>query len=92
MPVRRDFAFVTPADLPAADLVRPILTADKALIVGARVFDVYAGAGIGPGEKSLAVEVTLQPAEHTLTDQEIEAVSGKIVAAAAKAVGARLRS
>jgi phenylalanyl-tRNA synthetase beta chain len=65
--------------------------ADKAMIVDARLFDVYTGTGIAPGMKSLAVEVTLQPAERTLTDAEIEAASLKVVAAVAKATGATLR-
>jgi phenylalanyl-tRNA synthetase beta chain len=65
--------------------------ADKAMIVDARLFDVYTGQGIEPGMKSLAVEVTLQPAERTLTDAEIEAVAARIVAAATKDTGATLR-
>ena len=49
------------------------------------------GQGVPEGQKSVAVEVTLQPREKTLEDAEIEAVSAKIVAAAAKATGAVLR-
>jgi phenylalanyl-tRNA synthetase beta chain len=56
------------------------------------VFDVFEGKGVAAGEKSVAVEVTIQPVERTLNDKDLEAVSGKIVAAAAKAVGARLRT
>jgi phenylalanyl-tRNA synthetase beta chain len=92
MPLKRDFAFVVGADTPAGDLVRPILGADKALIADARVFDVYAGRGVPEGMKSVAVEVVVQPREKTLTDGEIEGLSGRIVAAAEKAVGAKLRS
>ena len=62
------------------------------MISAARVFDVYAGAGVPEGCKSLAVEVSLQPRDHTLTEAEIEALSAKIIAAAAKAVGAKLRT
>ena len=91
MPLTRDFAFLVDAQTPAGDLVRPILGADKALIADARVFDVYAGQGVPDGQKSVAVEVLVQPREKTLTDAEIEAMSGRIVAAAAKAVGAKLR-
>ncbi len=91
MPLTRDFAFVVEDKTAAGDLVRAIAGADKALIAGARVFDVYAGAGVPEGHRSLAVEVTLQPRDHTLTDAEIEALSAKVVAAAAKAVGAKLR-
>jgi phenylalanyl-tRNA synthetase beta chain len=92
MPLRRDFAFLVAADTPAGDLVRPILGADKALIAEARIFDVYAGTGVPDGMKSVAVEVVVQPREKTLTDGEIEGLSTRIVAAAEKAVGAKLRS
>jgi phenylalanyl-tRNA synthetase beta chain len=92
MPLSRDFAFVVGVEVPAGELVRPILGADKQLITDARVFDVYQGPGLPEGSKSVAVEVTLQPRDKTLTDAEIEALSAKIVAAAEKAVGAKLRS
>jgi phenylalanyl-tRNA synthetase beta chain len=92
MPLTRDFAFLVRADTPAGDLVRPIQGADKALIAEARVFDVYQGAGVPEGMKSVAVEVVVQPREKTLTEGEIEGLSGRIVAAAEKAVGAKLRS
>jgi phenylalanyl-tRNA synthetase beta chain len=91
MPLSRDFAFLVTADVPAADLTKAVAGADKALITQARVFDVYQGAGVPEGFKSLAVEVLLQPREKTLTDAEIEALSSKVVAAAEKAVGAKLR-
>ncbi len=86
--VARDFAFLVPADLTAEALVRAVRGADKALITAARVFDRYQPEG---GELSLAVEVTLQPTDRTLTEPEIQAVSDRIVAAAAK-LGAHLRS
>jgi phenylalanyl-tRNA synthetase beta chain len=92
MPLTRDFAFVVDQATPAGDLVRPILGVDKQLIAEARVFDVYQGKGVPEGQKSIAVEVTLQPREKTLTDAEIEALSAKIVAVAEKAVGAKLRT
>lgn len=91
MPLSRDFAFLVEAGVPAGDLVRPILAADKTLIADARVFDVYQGQGVPEGSKSVAVEVLIQPVDKTLTDAEIEAVSARIVAAAAKATGAKLR-
>jgi phenylalanyl-tRNA synthetase beta chain len=92
MPLTRDFAFVVDADTPAGDLVRPIQGADKQLVSDVRVFDVYQGPGVPQGKKSVAVEVVIQPREKTLTDAEIEALSGRVVAAAEKAVGAKLRS
>jgi phenylalanyl-tRNA synthetase beta chain len=92
MPLARDFAFVVGADVAAGDLVKAVAAADKALIQGARVFDVYSGAGVPEGSKSVAVEVTIQPQDKTLTEAEIEALSARIVAAAEKATGAKLRS
>jgi len=91
MPLTRDYAFVIDQATPAGDLLRPVLGADKALIVDARIFDVYQGAGVPAGSKSVAIEVTVQPREKTLTDADIEALTAKIVAAAEKAVGAKLR-
>jgi phenylalanyl-tRNA synthetase beta chain len=91
MPLRRDFAFLVSAETPAGEVARPILAADKQLIADARVFDVYQGQGVPEGMKSVAVEVVVQPRDKTLTEAEIEALSGRIVAAAEKAVGAKLR-
>ena len=91
MPLTRDFAFVVDRKVAAGDLVRAAAGADKVLVSAVRVFDVYEGPGVPEGQKSLALEVTLQPREATLTDADIEGVSAKIVAAAAKATGARLR-
>jgi phenylalanyl-tRNA synthetase beta chain len=90
MPLTRDFAFVVDQARPAGDLVRAAAGADKALISDVRVFDLYQGPGVPEGMKSLAIEVTVQPREATLTEAEIEALSAKVVAAAEK-VGARLR-
>ncbi len=90
MPLSRDFAFIVPVDQIAGDLVKAVIGADKALISGARVFDVYQGSGIEPGHKSVALEVSIAPKEKTLTEAEIEALSAKIIAAALKA-GGRLR-
>jgi len=90
-PLERDFAFIVDADVEAERLVRAARNADKTLITAVRVFDVYAGKGVPGGKKSLAITVTLQPVERTLTDAEIEAASAKIVAQVAKATGAVLR-
>ena len=88
--VRRDFAFLVPAAVTADALVRAVRSADKAAIVGARVFDVFTGAGVEEGRKSVAVEVTLQPADKSFTDDMLKAIADKVVAAAAKQ-GASLR-
>ena len=92
MPLTRDFAFVVARDRPASEVIRAVHSADRVLIAGARVFDVYEGPGVEEGKKSVAVEVTIQPRDKTLTDAEIEALSARIITAAAKSAGASLRS
>jgi phenylalanyl-tRNA synthetase beta chain len=89
-PVTRDFAFLVPGALPAGDLVRAVRGADKVLIASARLFDLFTGTGVPEGSKSLAVEVTLQPSARTLTEEDLAALSAKVVAAAGK-LGATLR-
>jgi len=88
--VTRDFAFLVPEDLPAGDLVRAVRNADKASIVDARLFDMFAGQGVPEGQKSLAVEVTLQPGDKSYTDEDLKAISERVTLAAAK-LGATLR-
>ena len=92
MPLTRDFAFVVAAATAAGDVARAVHSADRTLISEARVFDVYAGEGLAEGTKSVAVEVVIQPTRATLSEPEIEALGARIIASAAKAVGARLRS
>jgi phenylalanyl-tRNA synthetase beta chain len=90
-PVERDFAFVVPRTVKAADIVRTAQSVDRKLISSVDVFDVYEGQGIDPDKKSIAIAVTLQPREKTMTDEEIEAVAGKIVAEVVKRTGGTLR-
>jgi phenylalanyl-tRNA synthetase beta chain len=91
LPVRRDFAFLLDHDVAAGDVIRAALGSDKKLIVAASVFDLFEGESLGAGKKSLALEVTLQPREKTLMDQEIEAVAARIVAAVGKVTGGAIR-
>ncbi|GJE16855.1 phenylalanine--tRNA ligase subunit beta [Methylobacterium marchantiae] len=90
-PISRDFAFVVGRDVAAGDVVKAAQAAERKLIAGIDVFDIYEGAGIPEGAKSVAIAVRLQPVERTLTDAEIEAVTGKIVAEVARKTGATLR-
>jgi phenylalanyl-tRNA synthetase beta chain len=90
-PVQRDFAFVVAADAPAGEMARLAAGADKALIAEVGVFDIYEGDKLEAGRKSVALAVTLQPTEKTLTDAEIDAIGAKIVAEMAKRFGAVLR-
>jgi phenylalanyl-tRNA synthetase beta chain len=91
-PVSRDFAFIVDRSVKAGDIVRAAQAADKKLITDVTVFDVYEGKGIDDGKKSIAIAVTIQPREKTLTDQEIEAVAAKIVADVTKKTGGTLRA
>jgi phenylalanyl-tRNA synthetase beta chain len=90
-PVSRDFAFIVDRSVKAGDIVRSAQGADRKLITDVTVFDVYEGKGIDTAKKSIAIAVTLQPREKTLTDQEIEAVAAKIVAEVTKKTGGVLR-
>jgi phenylalanyl-tRNA synthetase beta chain len=90
-PVTRDFAFVVDAKVKAGDIVRAAQNVDRKLIAGVTVFDVYEGKGIEPGRKSIAIAVTLQPREKTMTDEEIDATGKKIVAEVSKRTGGVLR-
>ena len=88
--VKRDFAFLVPEGLEAEQLVRAARSADKKAIVDARLFDVFAGQGVPEGQKSLAIEVTLQPGEKSFTEEELSVISAAIVKAAEK-LGGTLR-
>ncbi len=92
LPVHRDLAFVLDQSVAAGDVVKAAMSADKKLIAGVNVFDLFEGGSLGAGKKSVGVEVTLQPMEKTLTDEEIEAVVVKIVAAVGKATGGVIRA
>ncbi|NNL90050.1 MAG: phenylalanine--tRNA ligase subunit beta [Marinicaulis sp.] len=92
MPLTRDFAFVVDEDVAAETIINAARGADKKLIGGVSVFDVYAGKGVEDGKKSVAIEVTIQPRDKTLTDEEIEAVAERIVAQVNKSTGGVLRA
>ena len=89
--VTRDFAFVVDKAVPAAEITRAAASADKKLVTGVNVFDLFEGASIGEGRKSVAIEVTIQPTDRTLTDEDFEKLSAAIVANVAKQTGGVLR-
>ena len=88
--ITRDFAFFVPVALAAGDLVRAVRSSDKVNIVAARLFDNFRGPGVPEGQKSLAVEVTLQPQDKSFDEAALKAIAERVVAAAAK-LGASLR-
>lgn len=89
--LKRDYAFVVDAAVEAGNVVKAVSSADKKLIVGVQVFDIFTGASLGEGKKSIAVEVLLQPQDRTLTDEDLEVLSKQIVASVAKQTGGVLR-
>ncbi len=89
--VRRDFAFVVDKGVEAAALTRAAGAADRKLITGVRVFDIFEGPSLGADKKSVAIEVAIQPVERTLTDEDFEALAGRIVENVAKQTGGVLR-
>lgn len=89
--VKRDFAFVVDKAVEAGTLVRAALAADKKLITAVSVFDIFEGASLGEGKKSIAIEVSIQPVEKTLTDEDFEALAKRIVENVGKQTGGALR-
>ncbi len=89
--VKRDFAFVVDKSVEAGAVVRAAIGADRKLVTGVNVFDIFEGASLGEGKKSIAIEVQIQPAERTLTDEDFEALTQKIVANVTKSTGGVLR-
>ncbi|QQR69903.1 MAG: phenylalanine--tRNA ligase subunit beta [Alphaproteobacteria bacterium] len=90
-PVTRDFAFVVPDSVSAGALAKAARAADRRLIAGAEVFDIFTGPSLGEGMKSLAVAVTIQPIERTLTEQDMKELCARILAKVESDVGGRLR-
>ncbi|MEQ1788961.1 MAG: phenylalanine--tRNA ligase subunit beta [Rickettsiales bacterium] len=89
--VERDFAFIVDENITCATIQKEIAKADKNLITSVCVFDVYSGKGVDAGKKSVAVKVTLQSFEHTLSETDITAVSSEVLVAAGKGFGGILR-
>ncbi len=89
--VRRDFAFVVDKSVEAATIVRAALAGDKKLIAGVQVFDLFEGASLGAEKKSVAIEVAIQPLERTLNDEDLEALSKRIIESVGKQTGGVLR-
>ena len=85
--MKRDFAFVVDKAVEAGALTKAALAADKKLISDVSVFDLFEGPSIGEGKKSVAIEVSIQPVEKTLTDEDFEALAGRIVENVKKQTG-----
>jgi phenylalanyl-tRNA synthetase beta chain len=90
--VKRDFAFVVDKTVDAGAIVRAAMGADRKLISSVNVFDLFEGASVGEGKKSIAIEVVIQPTDKTLTDEDFEALTAKIVGNVVKSTGGALRA
>ena len=90
--VVRDFAFVIDEKYSSGEIIDLVKKVDKELIKDVRIFDVYQGDNIELGKKSIAFNVTLEPKDKTLSDNEIEEISKKIISTVQEATGATLRS
>jgi phenylalanyl-tRNA synthetase beta chain len=89
--VDRDFSFVVNDDVAASAIVNAAIGADNKLITNVTVFDVFSDSNLGNGKKSIAVSITLQPMEQSLTDAEIDIVATKVISNVAKSTGGSLR-
>jgi phenylalanyl-tRNA synthetase beta chain len=90
--VKRDFAFVVEKSVEAGAIIKAATSADRKLISGVNVFDVFEGASVGEGKKSVAIEVLIQPSDKTLTDEDFDALTKKIVGNVEKTTGGSLRA
>lgn len=90
-PIFRDLAFLVDRKVDADKIVSAAKNTDKLLITDVSVFDLYEGEALGD-KKSVAIQLTIQPVEKTMTDEEIESVCRRVVGAVGVATGATLRS
>ncbi len=91
-PVLQDIALVVNEEIPAANVEALIIKAGGHLLKGATLFDVYRGDPIPAGHKSLAYSLVYQTDDKTLKDEEVASVHKKIVKAAERELGAKLRA
>ena len=88
----RDFAFIVSKDVKAQDLISAVSNVDKNLISNVKVFDVYEGENIPKNQKSLAINVTIQSYEKTLTESDLENINDLIIKTVESRTGAKIRS
>jgi phenylalanyl-tRNA synthetase beta chain len=91
-PVLQDLALVVRDEVPAAAVAEALRAGAGDLLESLRLFDVYTGAPVPAGSRSLAFALTLRAPDRTLTGEEAAAVRDAAVAAAAAATGAELRA
>jgi len=89
--LRRDFAFMVDSTVPAATLIRAAQGADKQLVTGVNVFDLFEGPSLGEGKKSVAIELIIQPRNRTLTEEDLDKLAKSVIANVEKSSGGVLR-
>ncbi|MDQ3703097.1 MAG: phenylalanine--tRNA ligase subunit beta [Chloroflexota bacterium] len=89
--VLEDLSFLLKEDSPAERLVTSIRRAGAPLVESVTLADTYSGAGIPDGTRSLTYTVVYRAPDHTLTNDEVATVRGKIIQAAERQTGAKLR-
>ncbi len=88
----RDFAFVLDKNFKVQDLIQVISELDKNLIKSIKVFDIYEGENIPENKKSIALNVTIQSFDKTLTDQDLDKINKLIISTVENKTGAKIRS
>jgi len=88
----RDFAFVLDKTFKVQDLIQVISEIDKNLIKSIKVFDIYEGENIPENKKSIALNVTIQSSDKTLTDEDLEKINKLIISTVENKTGAKIRS
>lgn len=89
--VDKDFAFIVDKDIAVNDVVVAAKTSAREDIKDVRVFDIYEGANLQTGKKSVAISVTFQAKEKTYTDKELEELMKKVSSSVSSKTGAVLR-
>ena len=87
-PLKRDFSFVVSSDTEAQKIINAAKQSDQSFIKDVKIFDQF----LGENEKSIAIEVIIQPKEVTLTDEQIESISKKIIKSVEDKTKGKLRS
>ena len=90
--VTRDFAFVIEEKFSSGEIISLVKNIDRELIKVVKIFDIYQGDNIEVGKKSIAFTVTLEPKNKTLSENDIEQISKKIVSLVQESTGATIRS
>lgn len=91
-PVSRDFAFLVDQAKPVDDIIKAIQKVDRNLITSVEIFDLYQGDKLPEGKKSVAFAIRFEPTQKTLTDEEIQTISAKIITQVEKTSGGILRA